>query len=60
MDEGTITQEQADRIFAGIEEHIDRIVNFEGHGDERPCHRRGDLRDRPVGRDRQAETSPVQ
>ena len=43
VDEGTITQEQADRIFAGIEEHIDRIVNFEGQGGDGPC-------ERPAGR----------
>jgi hypothetical protein len=30
VEDGTITQEQADRIFAGTEEHIERIVNFEG------------------------------
>lgn len=53
VDEGTITQVQADRIFAGIEEHIDRIVNFEGQGGDGPCGRRRDSRDRP--RDRQAE-----
>ena len=40
VDEGTITQVQADRIFAGIEEHIDRIVKFEGQEGRRPCHRR--------------------
>jgi polyhydroxyalkanoate synthesis regulator phasin len=54
VDEGKITQEQADRIFAGIEEHIDRIVNFEGQDGDGPC----DRRDRP--RDRQAETTPAQ
>jgi hypothetical protein len=54
VDEGTITQEQADRIFAGIEERIDRIVNFEGQGGDGPCERR----DRP--RDRQAEATPAQ
>ena len=47
VDEGTITQVQADRVFAGIEEHIDRIVNFEGQGGDGPCERRGDRRDRP-------------
>lgn len=42
VDEGKITQEQADRVFAGIEKNIDRIVNFEGDGEgPRPCHRRG-------------------
>jgi lipoate-protein ligase A len=40
VDEGTITQVQADRIFAGIEENIDRIVNFEGQEGRGPCHRR--------------------
>lgn len=60
VDEGTITQVQADRIFAGIEENIDRIVNFEGQEGRGPCHRRGDRGDRPAGAGRQAETSPVQ
>jgi polyhydroxyalkanoate synthesis regulator phasin len=46
VDEGKLTQEQADRIFAGIEEHIDRIVNIEGQGGDRPCQRPGG--DRPV------------
>ena len=46
VDEGSITQEQADRIFAGIEEHIDRIVNFEGQGGNGPCQRPGG--DRPI------------
>jgi polyhydroxyalkanoate synthesis regulator phasin len=46
VEEGKITPEQADRIFAGIEERMDRIVNFEGQGGPGPCHRRGD--DRPV------------
>src|SRR6266540_1158646 len=42
VSDGTITQAQADRIFAEIEEHIDRIVSFEGDGEgPRPCHRRG-------------------
>ena len=58
VSEGAITQEQADRIYAGIEEHIDRIVNFEGQGDERSCHRRGDRGDRPARRDVPA-ASPV-
>jgi len=40
VDEGTITQVQADRIFAWIEENIDRIVNFEGQEGRGPCHRR--------------------
>ncbi|HEV8574054.1 MAG TPA: hypothetical protein VGR43_05030 [Dehalococcoidia bacterium] len=39
VDEGTITQAQADRIFAGIEENIDRIVNFEGQEGGGPCQR---------------------
>lgn len=60
VDEGTITQVQADRIFAGIEENVDRIVNFEGQEARRPCHQRGDRGDRPAGTGRQAETSPVQ
>jgi Protein of unknown function (DUF2680) len=54
VDEGKITQEQADHIVAGIEEHIDRIVNFEGQGGDWRCERR----DRP--RDRQAEATPAQ
>lgn len=58
VDEGKITQEQADRVFAGIEEHIDRIVNFEGDGDERPCHRRGDRGD--LQGDRRAGATPTQ
>jgi len=41
VDEGTITQVQADRIFAGIEENIDRIVNFEGQEGRGRCHPRG-------------------
>jgi polyhydroxyalkanoate synthesis regulator phasin len=41
VDEGKITQEQADRIVAGIEEHIDRIVNIESQGGDRPCQRPG-------------------
>ena len=45
VDEGKITQVQADRVFAGIEEHIDRIVNFEGQGGDGPCQRPG--RERP-------------
>ena len=60
VDEGTITQVQADRIFAGIEENIDRIVNYEGQGGRGPCHRRGDRGDGPAGAGRQAETMPVQ
>jgi lipoate-protein ligase A len=60
VDEGAIMQEQADRIFGGIEEHIDRIVNFEGKEGRGPCHRRGDRNDRPAGARRQAETSPMQ
>jgi hypothetical protein len=60
VDEGTITQVQADRILAGIEENIDRIVNFEGQEGRGPCHQRGDRADRPAGARRQAETSPVQ
>ena len=60
VDEGTITQVQGDRIFAGIEENIDRIVNFEGQEGRGPCHRRGDRGDRPAGAGRQAERSPVQ
>jgi hypothetical protein len=58
VEEGKITQTQADRVFAGIEEHIDRIVNFEGDGDERPCHRRGDRGD--LQGDRRAEATPAQ
>jgi lipoate-protein ligase A len=54
VDEGTITQVQADRIFAGIEENIDRIVNFEGQGGDGPCDRPGDRRHRP------AEGTPAQ
>jgi lipoate-protein ligase A len=55
VDEGTITQEQADRIFEGIEEHIDRIINFEGQGGDRPCQRPGgDLPMRP-----EAEATPA-
>jgi hypothetical protein len=56
--EGKITQEQADRAFSAIEEHIDRIVQFEGSGEGGPCGRphRGD---RPL-RQRQAEPSPAQ
>jgi len=54
VDEGSITQAQADRILAGIEEHIDRIVNLEGEGRPGPCHRPG--RDRPARPD--AEASP--
>ena len=54
VDEGTITQVQADRIFAGIEEHVDRIVNFEGQGGDGPCDRPGDRRHRP------AEPMPAQ
>ena len=46
VDEGTITQARADRIFAGIEEHIDRIIDFEGQGGDGPCQRPG--RDRPA------------
>jgi hypothetical protein len=44
--EGAITQEQVDRKFAGIEEHIDSIVNFEGRGGDGPCQRSGS--ERPV------------
>jgi hypothetical protein len=54
VDEGQITQEQADRIFAGIEEHIDRIVQFEGQGGEGSCRRPGP--DRPARP--QAEATP--
>jgi lipoate-protein ligase A len=60
VDEGTITQVQADRIFAGIEENIDRIVNFEGQEGRGPCHRRGDRGERPAQRDLPAEMAPVQ
>ena len=58
--EGAIMQEQADRIFAGIEKHVDRIVNFEGQGGDGPCHRRGDRGERPAEGDRQSEASPGQ
>ena len=58
VDEGTITQVQADRIFAGIEENIDRIVNFEGQEGRAPCHRRGGG-DRPA-RQRQPEALPAE
>ncbi len=51
VSDGTITQSQADRIFAGIEEHIDRIVNFEGQGGDGPCHR--------LGNGEKLEASPV-
>jgi len=44
--EGTVTREQADRIFAGIEENIERIINVEGEGGPGPCHRPGG--DRPA------------
>jgi hypothetical protein len=54
VDEGTITQVQADRIFAGIEENIDGIVNFEGQGGDGPCDRPGDRRHR------QPEPMPAQ
>lgn len=36
--DGTITQEQANRIFSGIEERVDEVVNFEGEGKGR-CRR---------------------
>jgi hypothetical protein len=54
VDAGETRQKKADRVYAGIEEHIDRIVNFEGG--------RGFCRDRG---DRQAdepnvEETPVQ
>jgi lipoate-protein ligase A len=56
--EGKITQEQADRALAAIEEHIDRVVQFGGAGEGGPCDRpRGD--DRPLRR-QQAETSAAQ
>src|SRR6266508_2142497 len=51
VSDGTITQSQADRIFAGIEEHIDRIVSFEGQGGDGPCHR--------LGNGEKLEASPV-
>jgi len=38
VDEGVLTQERADKIFAGIEENIDRIVNAVPEGDG-PCQR---------------------
>ena len=59
VDEGPITQAQADRIYAGIEERIDRIVNFEGQGGERPCHRRWDRPDRPLDGAPQLEETPA-
>ncbi len=52
VSDGTITQAQADRIFAGIEEHIDRIVNFEGQGGGEPCRR--------LGSGEKLEASPAQ
>ncbi len=55
VEDGTITQEQADRIFAGIEGHIDRIVNFEGKGGDGPCQRPG--RERPARPE--AEATPA-
>jgi hypothetical protein len=55
VEDGRITQELADRIFAGIEEHIDRIINFEGQGGDGPCQRPGRERpDRP-----EAEATPA-
>jgi hypothetical protein len=60
VDGGAITQEQADRMYAGIEEHIDRIVNFEGQEGRGPCHRRGDRGERPAGRDLPPEMPPAQ
>src|SRR6266545_2597527 len=51
VSDGTITQAQADRIFAEIEEQIDRIVNFEGQGGDGPCHR--------LGNGEKLEASPV-
>ena len=59
VDEGAITQEQADRIYAGIEEHIDRIVNFEGEEGRGSCHRRGDRGDRPADGERKPEETPA-
>jgi hypothetical protein len=47
VDEGKITKEQGDRMFAGIEEHIDGILNFEGQGGDGPCQRPGRDRSRP-------------
>jgi hypothetical protein len=55
VEEGTIIQEQADRIFAGIEEHIDRIINFEGQGGNGPCPR--PVGDRPIRPE--PETTPA-
>jgi polyhydroxyalkanoate synthesis regulator phasin len=43
--EGKITQEQADKIFAGIEAEIDAIVKFHGQPGQNPCFRPG--HDRP-------------
>ena len=45
VDEGKLTQEQADRIFQGIEEHIDRIVNAQPkpHGPGPGGHGPGDM-----------------
>jgi hypothetical protein len=55
VEEGTITQDQADRMFEGIDEHIDRIVNFDGQGGDGQCQRPGRERpDRP-----EAEATPA-
>lgn len=54
--EGPMTQEQADRVFAAIEEHVDRIVQFEGSGAPGLCHRPGNG-DGPA---RQPQASPAQ
>ena len=57
VDEGKITQERADRVFAGIEEHIDRIVNFEGQGGDGRASAGATA---ASGRDRRAEATPAQ
>jgi polyhydroxyalkanoate synthesis regulator phasin len=59
VDDGTITQEQADRIVGGIEEHIDRIVNFEGRGGRGLCGG-GHRGDRTADETAAPEMSPAQ
>jgi len=41
VEEGKLTQEQADRIFAGIEAEVDAIVKFHGQPGQNPCFRPG-------------------
>jgi len=53
VEEGKITQEQADRIFAGIEAEIDAIVKFHGQPGQNPCFRPG--HDRPRGEGQRPE-----